>query len=251
MTFIEKCKILASNWCFVTLMAAGFFRFFGGYSLGFLSAEFFEHRYPDQTSLYSVMNAVIVIGGGLPASMLGGYLSDKLEGRIGSIKGLIAGVGALVAIPFIIIAYWCQFSFWSSILSYYVAYFVAEMWYGPSHAQINNMFPSEFQGFSVAVFNFFGSLAGTIATLTLGAIKDRVDGGEGADPVEKARIDGYVLCGGVLFSYILCGPLFIISGMSYSKQLQKLKTQISASVLANEGKDGDYMEVEPNVATKE
>jgi len=46
------------------------------------------------------------------------------------------------------------------------------MWYGPSHAQINNMFPSEFQGFAVAVFNFVGCVAGSIATLTLGAIKD-------------------------------------------------------------------------------
>ena len=51
------------------------------------------------------MYAVVVIGGGLPASMLGGYLSDKLEDNFGSIKGLIAGVGALAAIPFIIIAY--------------------------------------------------------------------------------------------------------------------------------------------------
>jgi len=51
------------------------------------------------------MNAVVVIGGGLPASMLGGWMSDKLEDKIGTIKGLIAGVGALVAVPFIFIAY--------------------------------------------------------------------------------------------------------------------------------------------------
>ena len=47
----------------------------------------------------------IIIGGGLPASMIGGYLSDKFEDRIGSMKGLIAGVGALSATPFIFIAY--------------------------------------------------------------------------------------------------------------------------------------------------
>ena len=86
-------------------MIAGFFRFFGGYSLGFLTAEFFEHRFPDYTNQFAIMNSVIVIGGGLPASMLGGYLSDRLEGRYGSIKGLIAGLGALAAVPFIIISY--------------------------------------------------------------------------------------------------------------------------------------------------
>ena len=86
-------------------MLAGFFRFFGGYSLGFLTAEFFENRFPEYTNQFAVMNSVIVIGGGLPASMLGGYLSDRLESKYGSIKGLIAGVGALTAVPFILISY--------------------------------------------------------------------------------------------------------------------------------------------------
>jgi len=106
------------------------------------------------------------------------------------------------------------------------------MWYGPSHAQINNMFPSEFQGFSVAVFNFAGCMAGSIATLTLGAIKDSVDGGdEGLDSITKARYDGYVLCGGVLFSYLICGPLFIISGRSYARQLDALKNKMKESIV--------------------
>ena len=51
------------------------------------------------------MNAIVVIGGGLPASMLGGWLSDKYEEKFSSIKGLIAGIGALFAIPFIVITY--------------------------------------------------------------------------------------------------------------------------------------------------
>ena len=105
MTFLEKCKVLLTNWCFMSLMLAGFFRFFGGYSLGFLTAEFFETKYPDYTNQFAIMNSVIVIGGGLPASILGGYLSDSLEAKYGSIKGLIAGCGALAAVPFIIISY--------------------------------------------------------------------------------------------------------------------------------------------------
>lgn len=117
------------------------------------------------------MNAVVVIGGGLPASILGGYLSDKYESRYGSVKGLIAGIGALAAIPFIFITYAIQPGFWGSIISYYFGYFLAEMWYGPSHAQINNMFPSEYQGFAIAVFNLLGAIAGTVATLLLGWLK--------------------------------------------------------------------------------
>jgi hypothetical protein len=46
-TLWEKIKILATNRCYVYLVIASFFRFFGGYALGFLGATFFDHRYPD------------------------------------------------------------------------------------------------------------------------------------------------------------------------------------------------------------
>lgn len=51
------------------------------------------------------MASVIVIGGGLPSSFVGGLLSDKLEDRCPNIKGLIAGLGALAACPFIVVTY--------------------------------------------------------------------------------------------------------------------------------------------------
>ena len=88
------------------------------------------------------MNSVIVIGGGIPASILGGFLADKYEKKSPQVKGLISGVGALAATPFIAFTYLVQPPFWYAIFSYYVAYFVGEMWYGPAHAQINNLFPS-------------------------------------------------------------------------------------------------------------
>jgi sugar phosphate permease len=167
-SFSVKMKTIFSNKCFCYLCAAGAFRFAGGYSLGFLSAVFFENRYPSDLTAYSFMGAFVVIGGGLPASMIGGFLGDKLEKKIGGIKSYISGVGALCALPFILITYAVQPPFWYAISSYYIAYFIGEMWYGPAHAMINNMFPSEYQGFSVAVFNFAGAIAGTIATLLLG-----------------------------------------------------------------------------------
>ena len=83
---------------------------------------------------------------------------------------MIAGLGALAATPFIVITYILQPSFWLAIISYYFAYFLAEMWYGPAHAQINNLFPSQFQGFACAVFNMSGTIAGTIATSVSSAL---------------------------------------------------------------------------------
>ena len=118
-----------------------------------------------------------------------------------------------------------------------MAYFTAEMWYGPSHAQINNMFPSEYQGFAVAVFNFMGAVAGTIATLLLGALKSHFDTG---DDEYDAQVNGYILTGGVLFSYLTCGPLFIISGIKYANQLEKNQKKLKMKALkkALEAKSG-------------
>lgn len=86
-------------------MISSFWRFAAGYTLGFAGATFFEHKYPDNVSDYSIMNTVTVVGGGLTASMLGGYLSDTLEHRIPAIKGIIAGGGALLAIPFMFVTF--------------------------------------------------------------------------------------------------------------------------------------------------
>jgi sugar phosphate permease len=51
------------------------------------------------------MASVIVIGAGLPASFTGGFLSDKFEHSQPMIKGLISGLGALAACPFIVLTY--------------------------------------------------------------------------------------------------------------------------------------------------
>jgi len=229
MSFCGRLKVLMSNSCFVYLTLAGALRFFGGYSLGFLSGGFFEERYPDNKDQFAYMNTVVVVGGGVPASFLGGYIGDRLEKKIGSIKGLISGVGALCAVPFIIIAYGVQPGFWGSIISYYFAYLIAEMWYGPAHAQINNMFPSEYQGFAVAFFNLCGAIAGSIATLILGALKTKYD--DPNDDEKSAETNGIILMAGVLFSYCTCGPLFILSGMKYSNQLEKNKAEIKRRAL--------------------
>ena len=227
-SFWTKMKTIFSNKCFCYLCAAGAFRFMGGYSLGFLSAKFFENRYPDYITQYSFMGAFVVIGGGLPASMVGGWLGDKYEKKIGGIKSYISGVGALCALPFILVTYAIQPPFWVAIFSYYIAYFIGEMWYGPAHAQINNMFPSEYQGFSVAVFNFSGAIAGTIMTTVLGIVTGNLNQKnqnlpEPEKDIAIGTVDGRVLACGVAISYLGCAPLFICSGKEYAKGINKLK----------------------------
>jgi hypothetical protein len=59
--------------------------------------------------------------------------------------------------------------------SLFCAYLTAEMWYGPAHAAVNRIFPSEYQGIAIAIFTLLGSFAGAAATYLLGLLNDKYD----------------------------------------------------------------------------
>lgn len=135
-------QIIFTNKCFLFILCAAFFRFLGGYSLGFWGANFFTKAYPDQQSLYAVMNAFVTIAGGMPSSFIGGYLGDRYEKRFGQAKAYISGIGALSSCVFIVICFMIQVNFWVSMTAYYFAYLTAEVWYGITFSMINQIFPS-------------------------------------------------------------------------------------------------------------
>ena len=119
------------------------------------------------------MNAVVVVVGGLTSSYMGGWITDKYESKYPRIKGYISGLGALVSTIFIVITYTLQINFYVSMGSLFFAYLTAEMWYGPAHAAVNRIFPSEFQGIAIAIFTLLGSLAGATATYFLAFLGDK------------------------------------------------------------------------------
>lgn len=58
----------------------GFFRFFGGFSIGFFMPKYFIGIWgKDYTTAYAVCNATVVSIFGLSSSLIGGYVGDILE----------------------------------------------------------------------------------------------------------------------------------------------------------------------------
>lgn len=116
----------------------------------------------------------MVVIGGLTSSYLGGWLSDTLEGKgYPRIKSQLSGYGALASTVFIVITYGLQLNFYVSMASLFLAYLTAEMWYGPAHAAVNRLFPSDLQGLAVAIFTLLGAFAGALATFTIGVLGDK------------------------------------------------------------------------------
>ena len=87
------------------------------------------------------------------------------------------------------------------------------MWYGPTHAAINRLFPSEFQGMAVAIFTLLGAMAGAVATYLIGLVGDKL---ETKNYPERS---GYCLTAFVLFSYCSCCPMFVWASKEYERVL--------------------------------
>jgi len=134
--------LLLKNKAYIYLLLAAFFRFMGGYSLGYWAKTFFSGVYPDQGNEFSIAYFLILIFGGVPSELIGGYICDKYERTYPKVKGHLSALGAALGSIFIVLTFMVKTSFWMSIVFYYFAYLTAEVFFGPSFAQINILIQS-------------------------------------------------------------------------------------------------------------
>jgi len=135
----DKFWLLFSNKAYVYLLIAAFFRFMGGYSLGYWAKNYFSGVYPDYENEYAVAYFLILVFGGMPSELIGGYIGDKYEPTIPGIKGYLSAAGAFMGAIFIVFTFILEAGFWWKIVFYYFEYLFAEVFFGPSYAQINKL----------------------------------------------------------------------------------------------------------------
>ena len=86
---------------------------------------------------------MILLVGGIPSELLGGYVCDKYEARIPQIKGYVSATGAGIGAIFVVLTFCFKTSFYLQMVFYYFEYFFAEVFFGPSYAQINKLISSQ------------------------------------------------------------------------------------------------------------
>merc|ERR1712196_205994 len=103
---------------------------------------------------------------------LGGYLSDRWEASgFGKAKAYVPFIGCMLAIP-------CMFltlttgNFYVSIVGLFLEYIVAECWFGPTLAILQNQLPKEVRAFAISCFLFFSNVFGSAAAAILGSVID-------------------------------------------------------------------------------
>ena len=130
----EKLNILMSNKAYVYLLVAAFFRFAGGYSLGYWSKDYFQNVYPEYNDAFTTYYFLILLFGSVPSELIGGYLCDKYEPKYPYIKGYLSATGAFLGGIFIVFTFLIKSSFRLQMIAYYFEYLFAEVFFGPSYA---------------------------------------------------------------------------------------------------------------------
>jgi len=89
------------------MMIGTFFRFIGGYVIGFWGENFFTSVFPAYQTEYSIGNFIVTCFGGMPSSFIGGWIGDRYEKRFNPIKGYVAAFGALISCIFVVLCFIC------------------------------------------------------------------------------------------------------------------------------------------------
>ena len=148
-------------------------RLFAGFAIGAWAAPYYRSAFPTRQSQFALVNALIVAGGGTTAAVTGGVIADKLSAMEGgeANKGLLPLCGALIAIPFWLLAV-RTLNFHLAMGSLLLAYLAAETWYGATIAMMQGALPRSVWGTAQGTLNLVQIVA-NLSPLLLGSLVRR------------------------------------------------------------------------------
>lgn len=148
------------------LLASGL-RFLAGFSLGVWVVPFYRGAFPGQIGPeFALLKAgVNGIGGSISAAG-GGVLTDRLCQRDSRYAQWVPALGSLLAIPFWVGTLQAP-TIEASLAFLFAEYLLAECWFGPTIAALQNAAPPTAQGLTAGVFAML-TLVGNLAPALIG-----------------------------------------------------------------------------------
>lgn len=153
--------------CFYVTLAACF-RFWQGYSIAYFGLKFFSDY--NKNDMYGLLNGLSVMIGGFSSQLIGGQISDRLEGRYAKTKPFVAMTMSLLGCVTTTLCFMITFNFYFSMTFLFLTYLLAEGWMSPAVAMIQATIDVRFKGVAMGVFLFATAIFGTIGTLVIGAL---------------------------------------------------------------------------------
>ena len=136
------------------LLAGTAARLFAGFAIGAWTAPYYRSTFPTRAASYSLVNALIVAGGGTVAVIGGGVAADVVSraGTRPERAALIPAIGSLLAIPFWVVAVRSD-HFGVAMGALLAAYLCAESWFGATIAMLQGAVPPAICGTAQGLLN--------------------------------------------------------------------------------------------------
>ena len=158
------------------------------------------------SSQYSYINAYVVATGGFLSSWAGGVVADHWLKVEPNARLYLPAVGCFLGIPFFCICTLAPNFYVSILLGLFMEYVVAECWFGPVVAVIQQSLSPTSRALAIACFTLISTFFGSAASVVIGVIYDSM------------RTSGYddscirwLVLWSVAISYGISGYLFLVA----------------------------------------
>jgi hypothetical protein len=136
--------------------------------ISFYCIKYFD--YFRQPALFGVLNAAVILCGGLTSSLLAGYICDKYEPSNLKIKSRVCSLLSLMGAPLFCMIFLIHSNFYFGIGMLFLENLCAEGWMAPSIAMIQTVIDVKYKAVSVGVFFFATSITSACAAVVLGQL---------------------------------------------------------------------------------
>ncbi|KAL1510874.1 hypothetical protein AB1Y20_005706 [Prymnesium parvum] len=189
------------------LMASGL-RFLAGFTIGVWVVPFYRGAFPEQIgSQFALLKAGVNGLAGSASAAAGGVLTDRLQSRDGRYAQWVPALGCCLAIPFWIGTIKSP-TIELSLAFLFAEYLVAECWFGPTIASLQNIASPKTQGLTQGLFSML-TLFGNLAPALIGYLLSTTN----------AQLDDLLLVS-VPVLYAASALLFFIAGESAALSTQ-------------------------------
>jgi len=145
---------LIQNPCTRWLLVGGFFRFWQTTIISFYCIKYFD--FYGKSALFGVLNAVVILVGGLTSSIVAGYISDKYEVENFKTKSYVCTALSALGFPMFCVIFLTHGNFYFSMSMLFLENLLCEGWMAPCIAMIQTVIDVRYKAVSVGVF-FFGT----------------------------------------------------------------------------------------------
>lgn len=171
------------------------------FTVGTFLPLFFKRRFPEKNALYGTLNAFVVSLGGATSAYAGGQASDRLGKVDQRALAWIPAAGFFLGyLPFLGILY--TDSFYVSMACLLLEYLLAECFFGPVIAIIQNRIDAKARGVTISIYFLVASMIGSFAPIILGKLDD-------GETVESLQTNLLIIVG---ISYVGSSILFVALG---------------------------------------